>query len=317
MRELVNGFDLSLVEEMALGVGRATVDIAYQRIGLGDRGTGDSGAPPVLLIMGGAAQMIHWPDAFCHELVDRGLRVVRFDNRDAGHSTHIVGAPAPDLPAVLAGDLSSASYRLSDLADDTVGLMDALGWERAHLVGASMGGQIAQTIAIEHPERVRSLISMMSTTGSLSVGQIEPDAMGEVFGGPAPVTREETIRHRLRAMRVVGSPGYARNESEMAARAGLAYDRDHDGAAIARQAIATVASGDRTEKLRKLNVPTLVIHGLADRMCDVSGGRATAEAIPGAELVLIEGMGHDLPPALRPKLAEHIAEFVRRVEERF
>lgn len=319
MVELVNGFDLSLVEEMARKVGRAGIDIAYQRIGgrgSEGRSEGQQKAPTVLLIMGGAAQMIHWPDVFCHELVDRGLGVIRFDNRDAGHSTHIEGAPDPDLPAVLAGDFSSVSYTLSDMADDTVGLMDALGLETAHLVGASMGGQIAQTIAIEHPERVRSLVSMMSTTGAKAVGQIEPEAMKEVFGGPAPVTREETIEHRMRAMRTLGSPGYERNETEMRERLGRAFDRDHDGAAIARQAIATVASGDRTEKLRGVRVPTLVIHGLADRMCNVSGGRATAEAIPGAELVLIDGMGHDFPPALRPKLAEHIAEFVWRVEGR-
>lgn len=307
MVELVDGFDPLLVEEMARKVGRAGIDVAYQRLG-------DREAPPVLMIMGAAAQMIHWPDAFCHMLVDRGLQVIRFDNRDAGHSTHVQGAPAPDLPAVLAGDFKSVSYTLSAMAEDTVGLMDELGLEQAHVVGASMGGQIAQTLAIEHPGRVRSLVSMMSTTGDGRVGQMEPEAMKEVFGGPTPVTREETIQHRMRAMRIVGSPDYERDESEMAARAGLAYDRDHDGVAIARQAIATVASGDRTVKLRGLRIPTLVIHGLADRMCNVSGGRATAEAIPGAEVVLIEGMGHDFPPALRPVLAEHIAGFVWRVE---
>ena len=212
--------------------------------------------------------------------------------------------------------ISFASYTLSDMADDTVGLMDALGLETAHVVGASMGGEIAQTMAIEHPERVCSLVSIMSTTGNMSVGQAEPGALGEIFGGPPRVTREEIIQQRVKAMRVVGSPGYARDESEYAARAALAYDRDHDGVAIARQAIATVASGDRTAKLRALKVPTLVIHGLADRMCDVRGGRATAEAIPGAELVLIEGMGHDLPPALRPQLAKYIVDFVGRVEGR-
>jgi pimeloyl-ACP methyl ester carboxylesterase len=153
---------------------------------------------------------------------------------------------------------------------------------------------------------------MMSTTGHMSVGQPSPDVLREVFSGPPAITRDEVIQRMLRAFRAVGSPEYPNEENEVAARAGRAYDP----IGVARQAIASVASGDRTERLRHLEVPTLVIHGLADRMCDVSGGRATAEAIPGAELVLIEGMGHDLPPGLRPQLAERIAAFVWRAEGR-
>jgi pimeloyl-ACP methyl ester carboxylesterase len=306
---MVNGFDPSIKDEKASNIGPDGIDIAYQRLG-------DRAAPPVLLIMGIAGQSISWPDSFCHDLVDRGLQVIRFDNRDSGLSTHLTDAPPPDLPAALTGDLSSASYTLSDMAADAVGLLDALGFEKAHVVGASMGGAIAQTMAIEHPGRVRSLTSMMSTTGSMSVGQPSPDALREVFGGPRPVTCDEVIEQALRASRAVGSPGYPRDENETAARAGRAYDRAYDPIGIARQAVATVASGDRTERLRNVNIPTLVIHGLADRMCDVSGGRATAEAIPGAELVLIEGLGHDLPLGLRPQLAAHIAEFVWRVEDR-
>jgi pimeloyl-ACP methyl ester carboxylesterase len=264
--------------------------------------------------MGLGGQSIHWPDSFCRALVGRGLQIIRFDNRDSGLSTHLTDAPPPDLAAALAGDLSSASYTLSDMAADAVGLLDALGFAQAHIAGASLGGQIAQTIAIQHPGRVRSLISMMSTTGNRSVGQPSPDALRELFGGPRAVTRDEVIQQRLRAVRAVGSPGYPADEQEVAATAGRAYDRSHDPAGIARQAVATVASGDRTEHLRHLNVPTLVIHGLADRMCDPSGARATADAIPGAELVLIEGLGHDLPPGLREQLAERIAEFVWRAE---
>ena len=191
-----------------------------------------------------------------------------------------------------------------------------LGFEKAHVVGASMGGAIAQTMAIEHPDRVRSLTSMMSTTGNMSVGQPSPDVLREVFAGPRAVTRDEVIQQMVRAFRAVGSPGYPNDENEVAGRAGRAYDRSYDPIGVARQAIASLASGDRTERLRHLDVPTLVIHGLADRMCDVSGGRATAEAIPGAELVLIEGMGHDLPPGLRSQLAARIAEFVWRAEGR-
>jgi hypothetical protein len=162
MADSVNGFDPSVLDEKASNVGPAGIDIAYQRLG-------ESSAPVVLLIMGLAGQSIHWPDAFCYALVKRGLQVIRFDNRDSGLSTHMTGAPAPNLPAALAGDLSSVSYTLSDMAADAVGLLDAVGIDRAHIVGASMGGAIAQTIAIEHPGRALSLTSMMSTTGNMSV----------------------------------------------------------------------------------------------------------------------------------------------------
>jgi len=309
MTDFANVFDAAIVEQKASKVGPAGIDIAYQRLGSPD-------APALLLIMGLAAQSIHWPDTLCQELVGRGLQLIRFDNRDAGLSTHMTDAPPPNLPAALAGDLSSVSYTLADMAADAVGLLDALAIGKAHVAGASMGGQIAQTMAIEHPDRLRSLTSMMSTTGSMSVGQPSPEALREIFGGPRAITRDEVVQQSLRAFRAVGSPGYPGDETEIAARAGRAYDRSYDPLGTARQAVATVASGDRTERLRHLKIPTLVIHGLADRMCDVSGGRATAEAIPGAELVLIEGMGHDLPPALRSQLAERIAGFVWRAEGR-
>lgn len=307
MPELVDGSDALIADQKASGVGPAGIDIAYQRLG-------NRKAPVVLLIMGVAAQSIHWPDGFCHALVNHGLQIIRFDNRDSGLSTHLTDAPTPDLPATLVGDMSSVSYTLSDMAADAAGLLDALGIEKAHIVGASMGGQIAQTMAIEFPRRVLTLTSMMSTTGDKTVGQASPDVLRELFSKPPASTRDEFVELFLRASRVVGSPGYPSDENEIATTAGRAFDRSFDLIAISRQAVATVASGDRTGRLRTLHVPTLVIHGLADRMCDVSGGRATAEAIRGAELVLIEGMGHNLPPGLRSKLADRIARFVWRVE---
>jgi pimeloyl-ACP methyl ester carboxylesterase len=309
MSELLDRFDGSTADEIAAKVGPSGLNIAYQR-------RGNPHAPVALLIMGVTGQSIHWPDSFCNALIDRDLQVIRFDNRDAGLSTHMTDAPPPDLPAVLAGDLKSASYTLSDMAADAVGLLDALGIPKAHAIGASMGGQIAQTIAIEHSDRVLSLISMMSTTGNMSVGQPSKEALRELFAGRPAITRDDVIQQSLRAIHVIGSPAYPSDEAEVAARAGRAYDRSHDPVGSARQAIATVASGDRTERLRHLQVPTLVIHGLADRMCDVSGGRATAETIPDAELALIEGMGHNLPPGLRSELAKRIVDFIWRVENR-
>lgn len=296
-----------LNEEMARRVGPSQIDIAYAR-------HGDPSHPTVLLVMGLANQLVHWPDGFVEALVRRGLHVVRFDNRDSGHSTHMRDAPPADLPAVLGGDHSCVSYTLSDMAADAVGLLDALGIDAAHVVGASMGGGIAQMMAIEHPARVRSLTMMMWTTGDPAVGQIHPATWKAVFEGPPARTREEVVARAVRAAAVVGSPAFPTDPAELAARAALAFDRDYDEAAIARQAVATVATGDRTERLRRLDVPALVLHGLADTMVDPSGGRATADAIPGAELVLIEGMGHDLPSGLWEQISDHIEAVVRRGE---
>src|SRR5579862_3229574 len=187
---------MSIPEQKASNIGPAGIEICYGRIGEPD-------APAALLIMGLAAQSIHWPDQFCPALVDAGLQVIRFDNRDAGLSTHMTSAPAPNLPAALAGDFSSVSYTLSDMASDAIGLMDALGIGKAHVVGASMGGFIAQTMAIEHPDRLCSLTSMMSTTGNMQVGQPSPEALREMFSGPPANTRDEVIQQRLRAFRAV------------------------------------------------------------------------------------------------------------------
>ena len=298
-----------LNEEIAESVGPSQIDIAYAR-------QGDPSHPTVLLVMGLSNQLVHWPDGFVDALVRRGLHVVRFDNRDSGRSTYMRAAPPADLPAVLAGDRSCVSYTLSDMTADAVGLLDALSIDAAHVVGASMGGGIAQMMAIEHPTRVRSLTAMMWTTGDPSVGQIHPATWKAVFEGPPARTREEIVARAVRSAAIVGSPAFPTDPADVAARAALAFDRGYDEAAIARQAVATVATGDRTERLRRLEVPALVLHGLADTMVDPSGGRATADAIPGAELVLIEGMGHDLPPALWERIGDAIAAVVRRGEAR-
>jgi pimeloyl-ACP methyl ester carboxylesterase len=291
----------------ALNIGPSRIEIAYQCFG-------DETAPPVLLIMGLGGQMIGWNEGFCAELVNRRLRVIRFDNRDVGLSSHLSDAPIPDFKAALSGDTSSAAYNLSDMAADTIGLLDTLELRSAHIVGASMGGFIAQTIAIEYPERVRSLTSMMATTGDLSVGQPSPEVMRLLFSGSSPKTREEVMEKAVAASRLVGSPGFPRDEDEVRERAGLAYDRSYDQLGTMRQSIAVLASGDRTERLRSIKVPTLVIHGADDRMCDISGGRATASAIKGAELEVIEGMGHNIPRVLWPRIASLITNLVQRAE---
>ncbi|MEU3355058.1 alpha/beta hydrolase [Streptomyces sp. NPDC037389] len=292
-------------EEKALNVGPSAIEVAYERFG-------DPKAPLVLLVMGGGAQMIHWPEGFCAELVDRDVQVVRFDNRDSGRSSHFHDAPPPDVQAAMAGDYSSASYTLSDMAADAVGLLDVLGFGSAHVVGASLGGMIAQMIAVEHPDRIRSLTSMMSTTGDRAVGQPDFAVLGGL--GAPPEDRHSFIGWQVRAMRTIGSPGYKPDDAGVAERAGRAYDRGHDRVGMLRQAIAVLASGDRTERLRSLRLPTLVIHGAEDVMCDVSGGRATAAAVPGATLEIFDGLGHNFPRELWPVIATLIAELVHRVE---
>lgn len=275
------------------------IELAYQEIG-------DREAEPLLLIMGLAMQMIGWDEDFCAMLAGRGFRVIRFDNRDIGRSTKLDAAGVPSRFDMLAGRRSTAAYLLPDMARDTVGLLDHLGIESAHVVGASMGGMIAQTLAIEHPERVRSLVSMMSTTGSRWVGLPAFKALG-VLLGPAPRNREAAIERALKTFGVIGSPGYPFDPERLRHFAGLAYDRGHSSAGVARQLHAIVASGDRTAGLRGVRAPTTVIHGDGDVLVRPSGGRATARAVAGARLKLIEGMGHDLPPELWETFVTEIA----------
>ncbi len=274
---------------------------------------GDRGDPPLLLIMGLATQMLGWPDGFCAALADRGWWVVRYDNRDVGLSTHLHDAPLPDLGAAMAGDTSSASYTLADLAQDAVGLLDALRLPSAHVVGASMGGMVAQELAIRHPERVRSLTSIMSTTGDRAVGAATQEATAVLLAPPA-TTREEAVERTLRVYGVIGSPGHELDERALRERAELSWERGHDTAGAGPQQLAVLASPDRTPALRELRVPTLVLHGADDALVDVSGGRATAAAVPGAELVVLDGWGHDVPRALWPELVERISAHAARAE---
>lgn len=293
-------------EESVQDVGPAKIKMVYQRFG-------NPAFPPVFLIMGAGAQMINWPEGFCLELARHNLHPIRFDNRDAGLTTHFSDAPVPDFPAIQSGDFSTVTYTLSDMAADTVGLMDALGYDSVHLVGASMGGMIAQTIAIEYPHRVRSLTSMMSTTGDPSVGQPDYSVLAKL-GSPPYHDRQAYIEWQIQSRKAIGSPQYPLDEKAVAQTAGLAWDRDHDPLSMLRQAAAVIKSGDRTEQLHSLEIPTLVIHGENDKMIDISGGRAVAAAIPGAELVTFEGMGHDLPKPLWSDFAMRIANLIHRAE---
>jgi pimeloyl-ACP methyl ester carboxylesterase len=292
---------VAMAERIAAANG---IEIAYEEFG-------DPSDPAMLLIMGLGVQMLGWDEELCRMLAARGFRVVRFDNRDVGHSTKIEGGPRPDVMAAAIGDLRSASYTLGEMADDCVGLLDHLGVEAAHTVGASQGGMIAQTLAIDHPKRVLSLASIMSSTGAREVGQPHPEAIPALLTRP-PADREGFAEFVVRTWRVIGSPGFEADEEALRERGRAMFDRGLHPDGTGRQLVAILASGDRTEALRRLDVPALVIHGERDVLIDVSGGKATAAAIPGARLELVEGMGHDLPGQLWPRFVDWIVENVER-----
>ncbi len=276
---------------------------------------GDKGNPPLVLIMGLGAQMILWDDTFCRELAARGFYVVRFDNRDCGKSTCMHDAGMPNLPMVLMAAMSGgkvdAPYTLSDMAADTVALMDGLGIQSAHIVGASMGGMIAQTLAIEHPERVRSLTSIMSTTGDPTLPQASPEVIAVLMTPPSP-DREGNIERGLKVFRAIGSPGFPFDEERIRDFAGRSFDRGFHPDGVARQICAILASGNRKPLLASVKCPTLVLHGKADPLVRFEAGVDTANAIPGAKLVAIEGMGHDLPRGTWPTIVNEICEVAAR-----
>ena len=274
---------------------------------------GDPSGEPLLLVMGLGAQLTAWPVELCESLVDRGFFVVRYDNRDVGLSTKFDTFAGEFLPTFLAareGTPVEVPYLLRDMAADAVALLDALQIDSAHVVGASMGGMIAQSVAIEYPTRVRSLTSIMSTTGEAEVGQPTPEAMTALLRPPAE-SREAAIESSVEARRIIGSPD-AFDEELTRRLAGEAYDRCFDPGGMARQLLAVVASGSRADGLRSLDVPTLVIHGDADPLVTPSGGTRTAELIPGAQLLLLEGMGHDLPAAQIAPIVDAITSLAAR-----
>jgi pimeloyl-ACP methyl ester carboxylesterase len=274
---------------------------------------GDPADPAVLLVMGLGTQMIAWHDDFCADLVRRGFRVVRFDNRDCGRSTILRHVPPPSSSALLTRRRLRAAYTLDHMADDAAGLLDALEIDRVHVVGASMGGMIAQAMVIRHPARVRSLVSIMSTTGSRRVGQ-PAWRVYPVLLRRAPAEREAYVELAVHVFGLIGSPGFPRDEDELRRLAGRSYDRGVHSAGSARQLAAIVASADRTAALRSVRVPTLVVHGLADPLVNPSGGRATARAIPGARLLEVPGMGHALPRGAWPRIVDGIADTAGRAD---
>jgi pimeloyl-ACP methyl ester carboxylesterase len=275
------------------------VELCYETFGNPDD-------PALLLVMGLAMQMLGWHEELCEQLARRGFFVIRYDNRDVGRSTRMAGR-VPTTWQLIRRDKRAASYQLSDMADDGVALLDHLGIAKAHVVGASMGGMIAQTLAARHPERVLSLTSIMSNTGTITSGQPKLGVLG-VLIGKVPGDREAYIARIEKVFTMIGSPGFPPNAAELRERAGMAYDRGINPAGSARQLAAIIASGDRSPMLASIHVPTLVIHGDSDRLVAPSGGKATARAIPGARLLIVEGMGHDIPRALWPRLVEAIVE---------
>jgi pimeloyl-ACP methyl ester carboxylesterase len=273
---------------------------------------GEEGDPPLLLTMGLATQMIGWPDDFCRELASRGFYVVRFDNRDAGRSTHVKGPP-PSVLDLIRRNKAAAHYTLADMADDAAGLLRELDLAPAHVVGASMGGMIGQTLAARHPGSVRSLVSIMSTTGSRWAGQPAARMYPMLLKRPG-AGRDAYVKRTMTVFGAIGSTSLDQDMDAIRDVAERSYDRDHDPAGPGRQLAAILASGDRTAEVRRVTVPTLVVHGKSDKLVSPSGGRATAKAINGAQLLLIDGMGHDLPRSVWPKIVDGIAATAARAD---
>lgn len=282
---------------------------------------GDYSSPPLLLIMGLGGQMILWDEELCGMLANRGLYVIRFDNRDVGLSSKFEEVEETEARAMLAdawrGEEIKVPYTIDDMADDVIGLLDALGLKKAHICGASMGGMIAQTVAIRYPDRVLSLISMASSTGNPELASARLEAIDDISIPPihVPKEREANIEYTVKGMRELLGSGFPFDEEEVRKLAAECYDRSFYPQGATRQLLAIVVSGNRRPALKKVRVPTLVIHGDCDPLVPVEAGRDTAEAIPGADILIIEGMGHDLPRGTWPRIVEAISDHTSRAND--
>jgi pimeloyl-ACP methyl ester carboxylesterase len=288
-------------------VGANGINIEYEEFG-------ERGSPAMLLVMGLGGQMVMWHDRFCEQLAERGLRVIRFDNRDVGLSSKFherCPNPGQLVVDVLQGKSIDAPYTLDDMAEDAAGLLEVLGIPAGHVVGASMGGMIAQFLTIRHPDRVLTLTSIMSTTGNPDLPQAEPEVLALLMR-PAPTEREAAIEHGMVMWHALAGPGFEFDEARVRELVELSYDRDPDPLGTARQLLAIMTGDSRKEALRSVRTPTLVIHGDADPLVPIAGGFDTAEAIPEAKMLVIEGMGHELPEGAWPRVIDAIVELTQQ-----
>ena len=275
---------------------------------------GTNSSPALLLVMGAGGQMIFWDFEFCELLAKRGLYVIRFDNRDVGLSTKFDKAGIPDMMAAMKGQPVCSAYSLEDMADDAVGLLDALGIEKAHICGASMGGMIAQVVSYRYPERVMSLTSIMSSTGNPELPQIKPNVLAALFK-PVPAEREAYIEHNLDLWRTLWSPGFPFDEKRSRTIMAESYDRSYYPQGMVRHSAAVFAHGYRRSSIASIKVPTLVIHGAEDPLMSVEGAKETAQLIPGAKLLIIEGMGHDMPKGAWPEIIDAISSHIHALSQ--
>ncbi len=279
------------------------IELAYETFG-------DPKDPPVVLIMGLGTQMVAWPDEMCRSIAEAGLYVVRFDNRDVGGSTHLHDLRPPTVTDLVT--LRRPPYTIEDMADDVVGLVEFLDLGRVHLVGASMGGFIAQSVALRHPDTVATLTLIMTSTGSRLVGQAKPKLWQRLMSRRVGRDRDAAISSTVEVFQLIGSQGFAFDEEYLRDVAGRSYDRGYDPAGYQRQLGAVARQRNRTAELGRIAVPTLVVHGLHDPLVSFTGGIALARAIPGARFLGFSGMGHDLPRALWPELAREVVDQTRR-----
>ena len=274
---------------------------------------GDKADPALLLVMGLGAQLTIWPDSLFQGLAGRGFYVIRFDNRDTGLSTGFDAWGVPNLPAAMQkamkGEKVDAPYLLKDMAADAIGLLDALGIRRAHMVGASMGGMIVQIVAALYPERTRSMVSIYSTSGRPGLPIGKPEALAMLSAQPEGPAREQLVAHGMKLRRAIGSPGYPTSDDELRPFVEKNVDRRWWPEGAARQYLSVIASGDRVELLKTVKVPTLVLHGEDDPLLPAEGGRDVARLVPGAEIETVPGWGHDFPKGLIPRLIDRVAGF--------